>query len=249
MEMTLGEAFARSARKFADKIACMDDESSSTYGQMNERVNRWVHAMKGLGWVKGKHVATLSNNCIPLMEIYLGNLKQGIVTVPLDSRGTIEDICFEMESTDCEALVIHSDFAGPAEELLHRIPRIKSVICMGGKVPGFAADYEELLSKGSPEEPENHLVEDDEAFLMFTGGTTGKSKGAILTHKSLLWNIISVTTENQSPTPEDKIYYPMQMYHSAALSRFLAYMYAGGTFIVSKTFDPEVYLDMVEKER
>jgi acyl-CoA synthetase (AMP-forming)/AMP-acid ligase II len=205
--------------------------------------------MKGLGWAKGKHVATLSNNCIPLMEIYLGNLKQGIVTVPLDSRGTIEDICFEMESTDCEALVIHSDFADPAEELLHRIPRIKSVICMGGKVPGFAADCEELLSKGSPEEPENHLVEDDEAFLMFTGGTTGKSKGAILTHKSLLWNIISVTTENQSPTPEDKIYYPMQMYHTAALSRFLAYMYAGGTFIGSKTFDPEVYLDMVEKER
>jgi len=58
-----------------------------------------------------------------------------------------------------------------------------------------------------------------------------------------------VTTENQSPTPEDKIYYPMQMYHTAALSRFLAYMYAGGTFIGSKTFDPEVYLDMVEKER
>jgi len=89
MEMTLGEAFARSARKFPDKIACMDDESSSTYGQMNERVNRWVHAMKGLGWVKGKHVATLSNNCIPLMEIYLGNLKQG--TPP-------STVCFWMQT-------------------------------------------------------------------------------------------------------------------------------------------------------
>ncbi|MBU1903348.1 MAG: AMP-binding protein, partial [Proteobacteria bacterium] len=128
-------------------------------------------------------------------------------------------------------------------------PRIKTVVCMGEKIPGFAADYEELLARGRSKEPENHLVEEDEAFLMFTGGTTGKPKGAILTHKGLLWNIISVTTENQSPTPEDKIYYPMQMYHTAALSRFLAYMYAGGTFIGSKTFDPEVYLDMVEKER
>ncbi|MBU0733426.1 MAG: AMP-binding protein, partial [Proteobacteria bacterium] len=150
---------------------------------------------------------------------------------------------------DCEALVFHSDFAGVAEELLDRLPRIKTVVCMGEKIPGFAADYEELLARGRSKEPENHLVEEDEAFLMFTGGTTGKPKGAILTHKGLLWNIISVTTENQSPTPEDKIYYPMQMYHTAALSRFLAYMYAGGTFIGSKTFDPEVYLDMVEKER
>ena len=249
MEMTLGEAFARSARKFPDKTACMDDDSALTYGQMNDRVNRWAHALKGLDRVKGTRVATLSNNCISLMEVYLGNLKQGIVTVPLDSRGTIEDICFEADSTDCEALVFHSDFAGPAEELLDRLPRIKTVVCMGGKVPKFAPDYEELLARGSSKEPENHLVEEDEAFLMFTGGTTGKPKGAILTHKGLLWNIISVTTENQSPTPEDKIYYPMQMYHTAALSRFLAYMYAGGTFIGSKTFDPEVYLDMVEKER
>ena len=249
MEMTLGEAFARSARKFPKKIACMDDEGASTYGQMNERVNRWAHALQGLDRIKGEHVATLSNNCIPLMEVYLGNLKYGIVTVPLDSRGTIGDICFEAESTDCETLVFHSDFAGLVEEMLGRVPRIKTFICMGGRSPGFAMDYEELLGRGSSKEPVSDLVEEDEAFLMFTGGTTGKPKGAILTHKGLLWNIISVTTENQSPTSEDKIYYPMQMYHTAALSRFLAYMYAGGTFIGSKTFDPEVYLDMVEKER
>lgn len=249
MEMTLGEAFARSARKFPNKIACIDDNSALTYEKMNERVNRWAHALEGLDWVKGTHVATLSNNCIPLMEVYLGNLKQGLVTVPLDSRGTMDDICFEAESTDCEALVFHSDFAGRAEELLSRLPMIKTAVCMGEKVPAFAVDYAELLVRGSSKEPETYIDEEDEAFLMFTGGTTGKPKGAILTHKSLLWNIISVTTENQSPTPEDRIYYPMQMYHTAALSRFLAYMYAGGTFIGSKAFDPEVYLDMVEKER
>lgn len=249
MEMTLGEAFARSARKFPGKIACMDDDGAIAYGRMNRRVNRWAHALQGVGLTKGRHVATLANNCIPLMEVYLGNLKAGVVTAPLDSRGTLEDVCFEAESTDCEALVFHRDFAGRAEEIRERLPQLKTFICMGGRPPAFALDYERLLGKASEDEPVATVREEDEAFLIFTGGTTGRPKGAILTHKSLLWNIICVTTENQSPSPEDRIYYPMQMYHTAALSRFLAYMYAGGTFIGSKTFDPDRYLDMVERER
>ncbi len=249
MEMTLGQAFARSARKFPEKIACMDDEGSITYERMNGRVNRWAHALKGLGLTKGRHVATISNNCIPLMEVYLGNLKAGVVTVPLDSRGTLDDICREADTTDCETLVFHSEFADRVEKMTERLPRIKTLVCTGDTPSGFAHSYEDLLKKASQEEPAYNLVEEDEAFLMFTGGTTGRPKGAILTHKSLLWNIICVTTENQSPTPEDRIYYPMQMYHTAALSRFLAFMYAGGTFIGSRTFDPETYLDMVEKER
>ncbi|RLB26772.1 MAG: hypothetical protein DRG71_01390, partial [Deltaproteobacteria bacterium] len=249
MEVTLGESFSRSARKFPDKIACMDDDRKATYRDMNRRVNRWANATEGLGFKKGCHIATLSNNCIYLMEVYLGNLKRGLLTVPLDSRGTLDDVSYQAESTDCEVLVFHQDFAERAEQIMERVPKLKTAICMGGKAPGFAMDYDELLIRSTENEPKAELVEEDEAFIMFTGGTTGQPKGAILTHKSLLWNIICVTSENQSPMPEDRIYYPMQMYHTAALSRFLAYMYAGATFIGSKTFDPDRYLDMVEQER
>jgi fatty-acyl-CoA synthase len=56
-------------------------------------------------------------------------------------------------------------------------------------------------------------------------------------------------TENQSPTPDDVIVYPLPLYHGAALSRFLAYMYAGGTFIVMKEFDPGKCLDIIEREK
>src|SRR5512135_2984596 len=120
MEMTLGEAFARSARKFPDKTACVDDEKRLTYSRMNERVNRWAQAALGLGLEKGRHVATLANNCLPLMEVYLGNLKCGLVTVPLDARGTVQEICFEAEFTDCDVLVFHDDFSAMVEEMRAR---------------------------------------------------------------------------------------------------------------------------------
>ncbi len=249
MEMTLGEAFSRSARKFPKKTACMDDDGALSYEELNRRVNRFANAMRGFGLEKGARAATLSNNCLSLMEVFLADLKLGVVTTPLNSRGTLDEICHQADFTDSETLIFHHDFDGQAEEIKGRVPQVKRFICMGGAAPGFALDYEDLVAKASEEEPRSDLVEEDEAFIIFTGGTTGTPKGAILTHKSLLWNIISVTTENQSPTPEDRIYYPMQMYHTAALSRFLAYMYAGGTFIGSKTFDPDQYLDIVEKER
>jgi fatty-acyl-CoA synthase len=249
MEMTLGEAFARSARKFPEKIACMDDRQRLTYDALNRRVNRWAQASKGLRLEKGTHVATLANTCVPLMEIYLGNLKRGLVTVPLNSRGTLEDMRFQVENTDCRVLVFEKGFAAQAEALHASLPQLEVLIGAGGDNPGFALDYEMLLAYAADQEPGSPLREEDDAFILFTGGTTGAPKGAVLTHKSLLWNIICVTTENQSPAPEERIYYPMQIYHSAALSRFLAYMYAGGTFIGSREFNPDRYLDVVEKER
>ncbi|RJX35728.1 MAG: long-chain fatty acid--CoA ligase [Desulfarculus sp.] len=249
MEMTLGEAFARSARKFPHKTACMDDQGRLTYQFLNQRVNRWAHACQGLELVKGDHVASLGSNSLDLMTILLGNLKLGLVTVPLDSRGTVEEICHQAASTDCKALFFDVAYAGAAEEMRSRLPGLGLMVGFGGPAPGFALDWEELLNKSAEQEPAALLKEEDEAFILFTGGTTGLPKGAILTHRNFMWNTISVTTENHSPAPEDVIYYPMQIYHAAALSRFLAYMYAGATFIGSKGLDPDRYLDVVERER
>ena len=101
-----------------------------------------------------------------------------------------------------------------AEEIRARLPQIRTFIGLGETPPGFALDYKKLLAQSRDKEPNVNLAEEDEAFIMFTGGTTGHAKGAILTHKGMLWNIICVTTENQSPSPDDTIYYPMQMYHT-----------------------------------
>jgi len=249
MEMTLGEAFERSARKFPNKVACIDDQARATYAQMSAAVNRWSNALDGLGLGKGSHVATLSDNCLSLMQVILGNLKRGVISVPLDSRGTADDVCRMAEITDCTALIFDVHYQGLAEELRERLPALKTMVSFGGAAPGFARDYEDLKKSAAEDDPPQVVSEDDESFILFTGGTTGRPKGAVLTHKSILWNIISVTTENHSPAPEERIFYPMQMYHVASLSRFLAFMYAGGTFIGSKSFDPDHFLEVVERER
>jgi len=249
VEMTLGSSFARSARKYPGKWAVMDDKGRLTYRELNRRVNRLANALRGLGLEKGTRVAVLSLNCIPLMEIYLSHLKLGVVTVPLDARALVPEMVRELKITEPQAFLFHTDFSHVAQRLVEEYGEFRWIMGFGGEVPGFAKDMEGLMELGSEEEPPEMVSEKDDAFILFTGGTTGQPKGAILTHKSLLWNIICVTTENHCPTPDDITFYPMQMYHAAALSRFLAFMYAGGTFIGSSTFDPERYLAMVERER
>jgi len=249
VQMTLGSAFARSARKYPQKRAVKDDLRTLTYAQLNERVNRLAHALAHLGFSKGVRAATLSHNSTYLMEVYLAHLKLGVITVPLTVRETLKEILRQVEISEPRFLLFHTELSEISEAVLSSSASLEKAIAFGGEAPGFALDVEELIRGGNPSEPPQTVREEDEAFIMFTGGTTGVPKGAVLTHKSLLWNIICVTTENRSPMPEDIIYYPMQMYHTAAMSRFLAYMYAGGTFIGSPTFDPETYLAMVERER
>jgi acyl-CoA synthetase (AMP-forming)/AMP-acid ligase II len=249
MEITLGSSFARSARKYPLKVAVMDEQRRITYRELNERVNRLAHGLADLGLRKGDYAATLSNNCTFLMEVYLAHLELGVTTIPLTARETRENIIRQVKLIRPSFLLFHVDFTEVAKEILKKVPCVNQPVAFGGEVPQFAQDAELLIQQANPVEPEEVVREEDEAFIMFTGGTTGDHKGAILTHKSLLWNIICKTTENQFPTQEDVIYYPMQMYHAAALSRFLAFMYAGGTFIGSAVFDPERYLAMVEQER
>lgn len=247
--MTWGRALVRSARQYPDKIAVQDDRASLTYRQFNEKVNRLAHALKGLKLKKGDRLATLSGNCLELMEIYLASLKIGVIPCPLDARGVLEDQIIQMELVKPAMFAFHRDMANRAEELIKKTPEIIHTAVLG-KADGLPiSDTEHLIERGSPKEPGIALRGDDVAFILFTGGTTGTPKGVMLTHLNLIWNAVNVIGENGSPSPESRIYYPMQIYHSGALSRFLASLYAGGTFIATKTFEPAAYLNAVERER
>ncbi len=247
--MTLGYSVVRNSRKYPRKTAICCGEAREDYRELNERTNRLAKGLRALGLGKGDRIATLSFNSIELMESYIAHLKIGAITVPLNAWGMDKDIQYQADFTESRFFTFGHDFLPRVEKLRPLLPRIKEWIFFGPTRPPFARSYEELIAREAPGDFPLEVREEDEAFILFTGGTTGTPKGAVLTHKSLLWNIISVTTENQSPTPEDTVYYPMPLFHTAALSRFLAYMYAGGTFIVTREFDARKCLEIIQSER
>ncbi len=249
METTLGYAVMRNARKYPHKTAIKCGPQKRTYQELNERSHRFALALRQLGLKKGERVATLSLNSLELMEIYIAHLKLGVITVPLNAWGTDQDIHYQISFTDCQTVIFQQEFQNRIEKIRSRLPEIQNWISIGSPPFPGCLSYEELIAQQKFAEFPIEVKEEDPAFIMFTGGTTGSPKGAVLTHKSLLWNIINVTTEMQSPTPQDIIYYPMPLFHTAAMSRFLAYMYAGGTFIVTREFNAQSCLKVIEEEK
>lgn len=244
--LTLRAALERNAAKYPHKKAVQDHRATLTYGQLDQRVNRLANALASQGLGRGSRLASLSSNCLELMELFLACLKIGTVVCPLDTRGALEDHKTLISLVQPCGLAFHPDHAARAQELKpYRDPK-KPWICVGPNTVAGATASESLLVQSSADAPADLVVGDDPAFILFTGGTTGTPKGVELTHLNLIWNAINVIAENRSPSPEAVVCYPMQIYHSGALSRFLATIFAGGAFVGLPKFDPALYLDSLE---
>ena len=246
--MTLGGALERSAAKHPHKKAVQDHQASLTYGQLDSRVNRLAHALGSLGLGHGSRLLTLGGNSLRMIELFLACLKLGVVVCPLDTRGTLEDQARLVELVQPCGMAFDPAQAGRAQELRPHLDAASPWLCLGTQGLAEARDSESLLAQGADRAPQAGLTGQETAFVLFTGGTTGTPKGVELTHHNFIWNACNVIAENQSPSPEAVICYPMQIYHSGALSRFLATIFAGGTFVGLPKFDAGLYLDTLEAE-
>ena len=178
-EMTLGQALTRSAYKYPEKIAIQDDRVRLTYAKFNSRVNRLAHALEGLGLLKGDHIATLSSNCVDLMEVYMAALKMGAIPCPLDMRGTQSDQTHELQLVHPKALIFHAEQSERASLLLQGLQEDIVAVSMGEDNANKYPNTTNLISQGDASEPALKISEEDIAFILFTGGTTGTPKGVI----------------------------------------------------------------------
>ena len=117
-----------------------------------------------------------------------------------------------------------------------------------GDPVGGAESYEELLASGAPEDPAAVVDEDDLAFLMYTSGTTGRPKGAMLTHQNLVSNTINWILEMEA-RPGDAWLSGLPLFHIGGVNGLLPFIYLAGTCIItpSTNFDPEESLRLLEK--
>lgn len=247
--MNVANFLAQSARKYPNKAALIFEERRETYAELNHRVNRLANALMAHGVRRGSKLGLLFHNCPEAVESLYAALKLGGVVVPLNARLSPKEMLNLLHHAEASVLICGEEFLDRAEIFREQTDRIEKFIVCADRVPDDFLPYATLLQMASAEEPSAGEAEAaEDAFILYTAGTTSQPKGAVLTHQNCIWNSINYCMV-QLTSFEDLSLVVFPLCHVAALGTLLAHIFIGGTSILKKAFDPYDCLETIQRMR
>ena len=246
--MSIGTIVSRNAVLYPDREALVFEGTRYTWKQLNERVNRLAHSFLALGLKKGDKVAVLSENVPAMVEANYALAKIGVVNFPVKSRLLPQDIQYLIDLSDAAVLVFHGDFASMVDAMRKALPKVKKYVQVGGATAGFAQDYEAFLSAGGGGEPKVEVLPDDLYIFLCTGGTTGVSKLAMLTHQNALWAVYT-TINALNLSPRDTGIQVLPLFHVIINNCLNSLMAAGAKVVLQHRFDMVTYMKNLHEEK
>lgn len=240
------DCLAHHARRGPDRIAQTDLFSgrSFTYAQMNDRAGRLARWLReGAGLQRGDRVGVLSHNSTDVFDLQFACVKAGLVFVPLNWRLAVPELVFIAEDAGLAILFHSAEFAEAATELDRRCDLKRTVELDPQGRPDSA--FENLIAEAATPLPHVDLGHDDIQTIMFTSGTTGHPKGAIITHGMSFWNAVNLGGPAQV-TADTKQLVVLPLFHTGGLNCYANVVFhAGGSVMVMRTFDPAQALDLL----
>jgi long-chain acyl-CoA synthetase len=216
---------------FGDGEAVVCGDVRRTYRELGQRVRRVAGLLEGLT-EPGDRVALWALNSAEYLELFVGIPCSQRAIVPHNTRWAEPELVYATEDAGAKVLICDQDPGGLAD-VVDRVIRIDT------------GEYEELLAVAPELAPQ--VEPGDLAGLFYTGGTTGASKGVMLTHENLMAN--AVHTQLAQPLVADDRYLTMApMFHAAGVYAALSLIWVGATNVVQPAFDPAVSLDLIERE-
>lgn len=219
-----------------------------TWREFEDRANQFANLLLSRGIKKGDKVAILLMNCLEWLPIYFGILKTGALAVPLNFRYAAEEIKYCLDLAEADALVFGPEFIGRVETICEHIPKVKLRFFAGEECPTFAESYGRLAAACSTDAPEIKLMDDEDAALYFSSGTTGFPKAILHSHRSL---VSSCYTEynHHGQTREDNFLCIPPLYHTGAKMHWFGSLLAGSKAVLLRGVKPKWILKTVSEEK
>ncbi|MGR6973963.1 o-succinylbenzoate--CoA ligase [Streptomyces cynarae] len=237
----LGSWPARRARKTPHRTALIHGDRSVTYAELHERTTRLAHALRTRGVRRGDRIAYLGPNHPAYLETLFAAGTLGAVFVPLNIRLAGPEIAYQLADSGAKALVYAPSLAALVAGLPGSID-VRTYVEVG-------AEYEELLAAAGDEPIDQPVTLDDTCIIMYTSGTTGRPKGAMLTHGNLVWNAFNVLVDHDL-IADERALVSAPLFHTAGLNMLtLPVLLKGGTCVLVEAFDPEATFDLIERHR
>lgn len=228
----------------ADHIALYSRGRPTTYGVLRDQVAHLRGGLAELGVGRGDRVALLCGNGRYFVDMYLATLGLGAVAVPLNPASPAPEIEHEVRVT-APAVVVVEPSAAHAWGQVDLGGHVCHVVATeGGSVPGATHSFDDLLQHSTADSVE--VADDDLAVLVFTSGTAGMPKAAMLSHGNLLSNIRQGLSARDVMRSDDVVYGVLPVFHIFGLNVVLGMtLHQGATLVMVQRFDPSTALDTI----
>ncbi|GGM17946.1 fatty-acyl-CoA synthase [Streptomyces fumigatiscleroticus] len=248
MNQGIGSWPARRARKTPDRVAVVHEGRTWTYRDLHERVLRLAHALRALGTGRGDRVAYLGPNHPAFLETLFAAGALGAVFVPLNTRLTAPELAHNLSDSGSTVL-LHSPDRAEAARTAAEEAGVRHRIALAGPDDGGALGYEEILAGAETGDLDETVAPEDPCMIMYTSGTTGRPKGAVLSHANITWNSINVLVDIDLAGDEVTLV-AAPLFHTAGLNMTcLPTLLKGGRVVLVGAFDAEHVLELIESQR
>ena len=242
MDEGIGAWVARRAERSPDAVALVDGPTGArtSYAELDDRVGARAGRLADLGVGHGDRVALLGENSPAFIEWLVAAARLGAIAVPVNMRLAAPEVAYVLDDSGATVLVRSPSFAALADGACAATAAPPTFVALT-EAPDGPVRREPEPSAGRGGEP---------CVIMYTSGTTGQPKGAVLTHDNMLWNAINMLSAGPGIASTDVTIAAAPLFHIGALGlSALPMLYAGGTVVVVPSFDPAGFLDLMAAER
>jgi fatty-acyl-CoA synthase len=239
--MAHGEQLSRIARKYPDRPAFISNDETRTFGEVDRRVTRLANALEARGLHHGDRLAVLTMNSVEMIETIFAGWRLGAIVVPVNFRLVADEVGFILGDCGASILVVDEVLSPLVAAVRDSLPDVATVVVLGDSSragPG-AERYADLIEAGDDAPVDVAVDEQDPALIMYTSGTTGLPKGAVLTHFNLLMSTLNSMVTQCIGGYDDVWYANLPLFHIGGLTGILPYIIGGGCSIIvpSRNFD------------
>jgi crotonobetaine/carnitine-CoA ligase len=248
---SIGAILADKARRHGDRTYFYHDGSACTYGQLEERANRLAAGLFSLGVVKGTVVCSLLNSSPDYLALWFGLSKAGAVEVPINTAYKGYLLEYILSFTEAETLILEEEYLERVAAIQEKLPRLKRLIVRGAgggsaNPTRFEALPFERLREAGDRPPEVTMEFSDPCAIVFTSGTTGPSKGAVIP-VNFNYRFATRHAEIMRYTADDVLYNFLPFFHVAGKFQALAAMLVGGKMVLQEKFSVSRFWEEVRR--
>jgi long-chain acyl-CoA synthetase len=242
--MDLANLLRRAALSWNDRTAiALGDRQVATFAEWDDRAGRLAHALtRQLGLSQGDRVAIAMTNAPAYLDILFGAWYAGLVAVPMNAKLHPREFAYILENSGARACFLSADLANAVSEIAGDVPGVEHWIETGD------AGYARLFD-GAPMDPVI-AAPDDLAWLFYTSGTTGRPKGAMLSHRNLMSMTLNYLSDVDSIAPGDSIIHAAPMSHGSGLY-IVPHVARGACQVVPESggFEPDEIFELLPSHR